>query len=840
MKKLLVVDGNSILNRAFYGVRMLTTHDGLCTNAVYGMITILTRHIEMSGPDACAIAFDRKAPTFRHKQYAGYKANRKGMPEELAQQLPYAKEAAALLGFRVLELDGYEADDILGTLASRARAAGVACDILTGDRDSLQLIDEPGQTRVLLATNQDTLVFDTAAFVEKYGVRPDQFVDVKALMGDASDNIPGVAGIGEKTALKLIAEYGSLDALYAALEEADLTKSVKTKLMQGRDSAILSRELAQICCEAPIEAEITDLAYTGMDRDGCRDLFEKLEFHALMKRFDLSPSDKAGGRKPLAACAVSIETLMALDPAQPAAVACLPEQEQVALCTGEALYSVPVREAGPLFADSARRLICWDWKTQRHLLADFGVDFAHCVHDVMLTAYVLDSADSYGIPRLVNRYLEEEYTEAIADVQYAAALYPLLDARLRENDEAKLMYEIELPTARVLADMEAFGFKVDCDGLRQFGEALTKCEAEFAERIYTLAGTTFNINSPKQLGEVLFDRLGLPAGKKTKTGYSTNAETLERLRPFHPIIEDILDYRQVAKLRATYVDGLLRVADEKSRVHTSFNQTGTATGRLSSLEPNLQNIPIRTALGRELRRFFVPENEDYVLLDADYSQIELRLLADISGDETMIGAFAGGEDIHTATACTVFGVEPEAVTLELRKRAKAVNFGIVYGIGDFSLAEDLGIPRAQAKRYIEDYLAAYPKIDAYLKDIVKTAYEQGYVTTIFGRRRYIPELAGQNKNLRSFGERVAMNSPIQGSAADIIKIAMVRVDERLRALGLDARLILQVHDELIVEAHRDCADEALAVLREEMENAVALKVPLDVDAKMGENWFACK
>ena len=840
MKKLLVVDGNIILNRAFYGVRMLTTHDGLCTNAVYGMITILLRHIEMSEPDACAIAFDRKAPTFRHKQYAGYKANRKGMPEELAVQLPYAKEAAALLGFRVLEMDGYEADDILGTLAARARTAGVACDILTGDRDALQLIDEAGQTRVLLATNQDTVVFDTAAFVEKYGVQPDQFVDVKALMGDASDNIPGVAGIGEKTALKLIAEYGSLDALYDGLEAAELTKSVKAKLSQGRESALLSRELAQICCEAPIEADLQEMAYGGMDREGCRVLFEKLEFHALMKRFDLAPSEHAHGRAPLTASPATAETILALDAALPLAVAFALEQEAVMVLADEALYAVPVQEAGALFADESRRFVCYDWKSQRHLLGEFGVDFAYCAHDVMLAAYVLDSSDSYGLPRLVNRYLAEDYSEAIVSVQYISALYAVLDAKLHDNGVAELMYAIELPAARVLADMEAFGFKVDCDGLREFGEALTRCEAEFAERIWMLAGRTFNINSPKQLGEVLFDDLGLPAGKKTKTGYSTNAETLERLRPFHPIIEDILDYRQVAKLRATYAEGLLRVADEKSRVHTSFNQTGTATGRLSSLEPNLQNIPIRTALGRELRRFFVPENEDYVLLDADYSQIELRLLADISGDETMIGAFAAGEDIHTATACTVFGVEPEAVTVELRKRAKAVNFGIVYGIGDFSLAEDLGISRAQAKRYIEDYLAAYPKIDAYLKNIIKTAYEQGYVTTIFGRRRFIPELAGQNKNLRSFGERVAMNSPIQGSAADIIKLAMVRVDARLRELGLDARLILQVHDELIVEARRDCADEALAVLQEEMEHAVALKVPLDVDAKMGESWFACK
>ncbi len=840
MKKLLVVDGNSILNRAFYGVRMLTTHDGLCTNAVYGMITILTRHLEMSQPDACAIAFDRKAPTFRHKQYAGYKANRKGMPEELAVQLPYAKEAATLLGFRTLELDGYEADDILGTMAARARLAGVHCDILTGDRDSLQLIDDAGGVRILLATNQDTLIFDETAFREKYGVRPEQFVDVKALMGYSSDNIPGVAGIGEKTALKLIAEHGSLDALYAGLEEAELTKSVKAKLVQGKESALLSRELATICCEAPIDVPLAEMAYAGMDRDGCRAFFEKLEFHALMKRFSLEPSEKADTRKPLSPIHTDAKTLLASSSAEALAVSLDAEAATVYFCTVDTLYAIPVHDAAVLLADSDRTLVCHDWKKLRHALAAFDVDFPHCAHDVMLAAYVLDSSDSYAMPRLVNRYLEEEYLESIGEAQYAAALYPILDRRLREADEAKLMYEIELPTARVLGDMERRGFKIDREGLRAFGEALARCEAEYTERIYTLAGKTFNLNSPKQLGEVLFEHLGLPAGKKTKTGYSTNAEVLERLRPFHPIVEDILDYRQVAKLRATYADGLLRVADEAGKVHTSFNQTGTATGRLSSVDPNLQNIPIRTALGREMRRFFVPTNENYLLLDADYSQIELRLLADISGDETMIGAFAGGIDIHTSTACTVFGVEPESVTLELRKRAKAVNFGIVYGIGDFSLAEDLGIPRAQAKRYIEDYLAAYPKIDAYLKNIIASAYEQGYVTTIFGRRRYIPELSGQNKNLRSFGERVAMNSPIQGSAADIIKIAMVRVDERLRACGLDAHLILQVHDELIVEAHRDCADEALAILREEMENAVALKVPLDVDAKMGESWFNCK
>ncbi|MBR7184536.1 MAG: DNA polymerase I [Clostridia bacterium] len=840
MKKLLVVDGNSILNRAFYGVRMLTTRDGLCTNAVYGMITILTRHLEMSQPDACAIAFDRKAPTFRHLQYAGYKANRKGMPEELAMQMPYAKQAAELLGFHCLEMDGYEADDILGTLARSAREAGVACDILTGDRDSLQLIDDAAGTRVLLATNQETVIYDAAAFYDKYGVRPDQFVDVKSLMGDASDNIPGVAGIGEKTALKLIAEYGSLDAIYAGLETADLTKSVKAKLEQGRESAMLSRKLARIFCTVPLEVELEKLAYGGMDREGCRKLFEELEFHALMKRFSLLTNASAGGRQPFAETAAEADTLLALDPALPLALSFDGDRDLLTFCAGERLYTIPAPAAAPIFADRSRSLICYDYKTLRHRLAAEEIDFSACAHDVMLAAYVLNSSDSYTIARLVNRYLEEEYNDAIGDAQYAAALYPILDARLRETGADTLMYSIEMPAARVLADMETRGFKIDRDGLRAFGEALVQCEADFAERIYTLAGTKFNINSPKQLGEVLFEQLGLPAGKKTKTGYSTNAEALDRLRPFHPIVDDILDYRQVAKLRSTYADGLLRDADAEGRVHTSFKQTGTATGRLSSTEPNLQNIPIRTSLGREMRRFFIPENENYLLLDADYSQIELRLLADISGDTAMIEAFANGEDIHTSTACKVFGVKPDDVTLELRKRAKAVNFGIVYGIGDYSLAQDLGISRAQAKRYIEDYLAAYPAIAAYLRNIVQEAYAQGYVTTVCGRRRYIPELSGQNKNLRSFGERVAMNSPIQGSAADIIKVAMIRVDERFRTLSLDAKLILQVHDELIVEAHRDCAEQALEVLREEMEHAVSLKVPLDVDAKMGETWFACK
>ena len=844
MKKLLVVDGNSIVNRAFYGIRLLTNNQGIYTNAVYGMVNIVTKQIERLAPDYCAIAFDVKAPTFRHGFYDSYKAGRHETPPELLSQIPYAKECMTALGATVLELAGYEADDILGTLSAMAEREGCESFVLTGDRDALQLISD--KTTVLLATNNDTVTFDRAAFTEKYGVTPEQFVDVKALMGDSSDNIPGVPGIGEKTAIKLISEFGTLDALYQAVPADTLTAGVNRKLEEGKESAFLSRKLAQIFREVPVVDGLDAVAYTGIDTAAAYTLFERLGFSAFIKRFGLEereedvpteqaeaaeiPSVAADEARLRAACAAASRVSVAFE--EDGAVFFDGETRLVSSLSDEALYAFLCDPS------VAERLICYDVKSIYKTLLDKGLSHAPIYHDVMLGAYVLDpSESSFDFSRVCYKYLGKN-----ADVPDAVLIYRLyeaIEAKIATNGQGNLLYEIEMPLASVLAEMEVLGCKVDVEGLFAYGKQLEELEDQYKERIYFHAGCEFNVNSPKQLGEVLFEKMMLPFAKKTKTGYSTNAEVLEKLRPYHPVIQDILDYRQVAKLRGTYTAALAQVADAEGRIHTTFKQTGTATGRLSSADPNLQNIPIRTELGRELRRFFIAK-DGYVLLDADYSQIELRLLADIAGDEHMREAFVSGEDIHTSTAAKVFGVSREEVTPELRKRAKAVNFGIVYGIGDFSLSGDLGISMRQAREYIDSYLASYPSVDRYLTEIKKSAYECGYVTTIFGRRRYIPELSGQNKTLRAFGERVAMNSPIQGTAADIIKIAMVKVNQRLRESGIDARLILQVHDELLVEARRDCADEALGILREEMENAVKLSVPLDVEVGMGDTWYEAK
>ena len=845
MKKLLVIDGNSIVNRAFYGIRLLTNNEGIYTNAVYGMVNIVSKQIERLAPDYCAVAFDVKAPTFRHEFYDSYKAGRHETPPELLSQFPYAKESMKALGATVLEMAGYEADDILGTLSAMAEKEGCEAYILTGDRDALQLISDT--TTVLLATNNDTVPFDRAAFEEKYGVAPEQFVDVKALMGDSSDNIPGVPGIGEKTAVKLISEFGSLDALYQNVPAASLTAGVNKKLEAGKDSAFMSRRLARIFREVPVVESLEGVAYGGIDRVAAYRLFEKLGFSAFIKRFELeateaepSPSEE-GTEQTAELVTVNVENLRAAISAADRVTLAL-EADGCVFFDGQRRMLADLSEAelDSLLCDVSitEKVICYDAKTFYKNLLKKGLSYAPFCHDVMLGAYVLDpSESSFDFSRICYKYLGKN--AEVPDAVLLYRLYECIEAKIAENGQHDLLYEIEMPLAAVLAEMEVRGCRVDTDGLVAYGKQLEELEDQYKERIYFHAGCEFNVNSPKQLGEVLFDRMMLPGAKKTKTGYSTNAEVLERLKPYHPIIQDILDYRQVAKLRGTYTDALVEVADGEGRIHTTFKQTGTATGRLSSTDPNLQNIPIRTELGRELRRFFIAK-EDYVLLDADYSQIELRLLADIAGDEHMCEAFVSGEDIHTATAAKVFGVEPEDVTVELRKRAKAVNFGIVYGIGDFSLSGDLGISRNQAREYIDSYLANYPSVDRYLNEIKKSAYDCGYVTTIFGRRRYIPELSGQNKTLRAFGERVAMNSPIQGTAADIIKIAMIKVNKRLRESGIDARLILQVHDELLVEAHRNCADEALGILREEMENAVKLSVPLDVEVGVGSSWYDAK
>ncbi len=848
MKKLLVIDGNSILNRAFYGVRPLTNSNGLPTNALFGMLNILLKQLSELSPDYAAIAFDLSAPTFRHKEYAEYKAGRHKMPDELAAQLPYSKELARALGFKVLELSGYEADDILGTVSRMARNEEVESYVLTGDRDSLQLIDE--QTYVLLATNNDTIKFDRERFFEKYGVQPESFIDVKALMGDSSDNIPGVPGIGEKTALKLIAEYENIDRVYENIETAPLGNSARQKMIDGKDSAYLSKWLVTINREAPVEVTLGELENKGFDREKLSALLLEFEFTSFLKRLGLGAFDvKKAPEEAEKADVITNKETKTLDLNGINALSGkkygfdIFENKAYFACENE-LYEVKfdnVSElAGALISAKPRLAVC-DVKRLCHEIST-EVFEALCEDDVSLAAYVLEpSRSAYGLTELSNVYLGGV---PVSDgAERASAIYTLagiLNERLSAVGQTELYKNTELPLAFVLADMEKTGFKLDTSALSEFLSELVETERGYAQRIYMLAGREFNINSPKQLGEVLFEELKIPAGKKTKTGYSTGAEILEKLKGDYPIVADILDYRAVMKLRSTYAEGLLRAADENGAVHTSFNQTTTVTGRLSSTEPNLQNIPVRTELGREMRRFFVAKDENHCLIDADYSQIELRLLAHIARDENMIGAFLSGEDIHTVTASQVFGVPIDKVSSAMRKRAKAVNFGIVYGIGEFSLAADIGVTRKEAGEYIKSYFAKYPSIKAYLEAVVVAAKELGYVETIFGRRRYVPELTSQKAMLRAFGERVAMNSPIQGSSADVIKMAMINVRRALKDEGLDARLILQVHDELIVESHKDCAERAAEILKNEMENVAELSVPLTVELKTADNWYECK
>ena len=834
MKKLLIVDGNSILNRAFYGIRPLKTKDGLFTNAIYGMVTILERHLQTYTPDYFAVAFDMRAKTFRHEFSESYKANRHGMPEELAVQLEPAKDCLRAMGALVLTKEGFEADDILGTMAAMAEKEDIMTYIVTGDRDSLQLITE--KTNVVLATNTEPLLFDTAAFVEKYGVQPSQFVDVKALMGDSSDNIPGVPGIGEKTALKLIAEYGDLDAIYDGLEEKKLAKGVLTKLAAGKDSAYDSRFLARIKCDVPMDITLADALYEGHKKEELSELFKKFEFFALMKKYalDEEKSEEEASWK-------IREENISWDPERYYAIAFDFDAGTAAVADGTDVYAISDIASLKDVLNGGYRFIVYDQKSALHALEAYGVTFGSCAEDVMLMGYIASLTDNdFSFEKLTQRLLSKTAGSLAEKAYLMGALYTVLCDELEKSKQTALYRDIEFPLCRVLYEIEKEGFTVDVAALKAFSEKLGEMQEEFASRIYMLAGEEFNINSPKQLGNILFEKLGFPHAKKTKSGYSTNAEVLEKLRPYHPIIGDILDFRQYGKLKSTYADGLANAADENGKVHTSFRQALTTTGRLSSTEPNLQNIPVKTELGREFRKFFVAGGEDYVLLDADYSQIELRLLAAISGDEAMTEAFLSGYDIHSATAMKIFGVSADEVTIDLRKRAKAVNFGIVYGMGDFSLAADLKISRMDAKNYIDGYLGAYPKVSEYLKTVVAEAKQNGFVTTLFGRRRYIPELSSSKKMEVAFGERVAMNSPIQGTAADIIKLAMVNIDRKLKEKGYDARLILQVHDELIIESHKDCATEVRELMQTEMENAVRLSVPLTVEIAEGASWYEAK
>ncbi len=832
-QKLLVLDGNSILNRAFYGIRNLSTSAGLPTNAVYGFMNILHKHMESVTPTHVACAFDTKTPTFRHEKYADYKGTRKGMPDELAMQLPYAKEAADVLGFPVLTCPGWEADDILGTLAKWGEERGMDVYLLTGDRDSLQLITDT--TKVILMKNGEDVLFDTGRFQDEYGIEPSQFIDVKALMGDSSDNIPGVAGIGEKTALKLISACGSLDILYGDITFGGSTTSVCKKLMAGREAAYLSRELAAIRRDAPLETDLDALVWRGVKADGLVNLCKTLEFSGMAKKFGVTDTNI-----PKKTAVLPPEKICTIDELPDMPLSLAVEGADVLLCDGDNLYRLVEPDKKEVLS---RAFVCHDLK---NLLRKTGMTDTPtgCIFDTMLAAYLLEPGKgNYPLEKILPLYDDDVAlpdTPAAGETAYVIwRLWQTVEPMLAETGMDKLLADIELPLAHVLASMEETGFRIDTEGVVRYAQKLAETEAELMSAIWMAAGHDFNLNSPKQLGEVLFEELELPAGKKTKTGYSTDAETLEKLRPYHPIIDHILSYRQISKLRGTYGEPLARLADENGRIHTQLNQTGTATGRLSSNDPNLQNIPVRMELGRELRKYFIA-GEDRVLVDADYSQIELRLMAHLSGDDTMLEAFRSGTDIHTKVASQVFYVPEVDVTPELRRRAKAVNFGIIYGIGEFSLSQDLHISRKQAAQYIENYLYTYPKVDRYLQNTIADAREKGYTTTMYARRRKIPELAAKNRVQQAFGERVAMNSPIQGSAADIIKIAMIRVYDALKEAGIDARLIMQVHDELIVEAAKDCAETAREILIREMENAAVLSIPLTAEAGVGESWYDAK
>ncbi len=834
MKKMLCVDGNSIINRAYYGIRNLSAHDGTPTNAIYGMINILYRHMTEIEPDYFVVAFDVHAPTFRHKMFSEYKAGRHATPPDLLAQFAPAKECIEAMGAHCVERTGYEADDILGTYSRICAENGIETYIVTGDKDSLQLIDD--NTTVLLATTGESVRYDRAAFRARYGVDPSQFVDMKALMGDSSDNIPGAAGIGEVTAGKLIAEYGSIDALYEDLEEKKLSAVTKSKLVASRDMVYLSQKLARIDRNVQFLPSLERLAYTGPDRKALYALFRRLDFTLLIKRFGLEDETDEGKvpelpdvvRADASALRVGVKYGCAIDP----------DNDEIYLSgDGKLTVTDGIRENRALLCGGAE-LVCYDLKEYCHRLEKYGMDFSSCKDDVMLMAYVcMGGTGDISLARLVSKYFCTEVVDSASEAYYVGELYKVLTDELEKTEQTKLYKSIELPLARVLYEMESEGFKVDTAQLAEFSKILGKAQDELSRKIYELAGEEFNINSPRQLGTILFEKMQLPTGKKTKSGYSTSAEVLEALRPFSPIIDFILEYRVTGKLKSAYADGLIAAADKNGRVHTRFRQALTATGRLSSTEPNLQNIPIKTELGRQFRKFFIPTDESRVLIDADYSQIELRLLCALSGDENMREAFLSGFDIHSSTAMKIFGVPKDEVTIEMRKKAKAINFGIMYGMGEFSLAEDMHTTRKQAGEYIKNYLQSYPKVKEYLSGVVEQAKKDGYVTTLFGRRRYIPELASNRRNEVAFGERVAMNSPIQGTAADIIKLAMVAVDRRLKEEKLDARLLLQVHDELIVEASKSCADKAAEILKHEMEHAVELSVPLTVEISQGQSWY---
>ena len=840
--KLLILDGNSVINRAFFGVKPLTTREGLFTHAIYGFLNILDRMEKEEQPDAVCVAFDLHGPTFRHLQYDGYKATRHGMPEELAMQMPVMKDVLRAMNIPIYECQGWEADDVIGTIGRICSNNDWECVIVTGDRDSLQLIDQnvhvklviskPGQTTATLYTEEK--------FREEYGFEPKKMVDLKALMGDTSDNIPGVAGVGPKTATELLMKFGSLDGVYENISDPSIRPKLREKLETGKDNAYLSYDLATILCEAPIDFAPMDAVIRPYNKPELYALFQKLEFVKLIDKYGLRGAAAERPQKENK----KLEALPKRDtlPEKPEKCAVYLAADGslgVAWEKGVCVLTPMEAQMGVCFGDG---LLLHDSKATMHRLDEMGITYGAVAFDTALAAYDLNPSQSdYPVSKLAINFLSLSVDDgdAAACAEALWHLRPALEEELEKNGMQKLYFDMELPLCAVLYRMERRGIAIDRQQLQQFGQMLSQRIADCEALIYGYSEEKFNINSTKQLGELLFEKLGLPPIKKTKTGYSTNAEVLEKLKSKHPIIPAIMDYRGLTKLKSTYADGLMAVIGEDGRIRTTFQNLVTATGRLSSTDPNLQNIPVRTDLGAEIRKMFIPK-AGHVLVDADYSQIELRVLAHIADDKVMQDAFISGMDVHTVTAAQVFGVAPENVTALQRRHAKAVNFGIVYGISEFSLAEDIGLSRWEAKDYIDSYLAHYSGVRAYMKDVVEKARESGYTATMYGRKRYIPELTASNFNIRSGAERIALNTPIQGTAADLIKLAMIRVDEALREKFPEAKLILQVHDELIVECPEAIAEDVAALVSREMEGVAELSVPLTAEAKVGKSWYDAK
>ena len=842
--KLMILDGNSVINRAFYGVKPLTNREGLYTNAIFGFLGILDRMEKEEQPEAVCVAFDLHGPTFRHLKYDGYKATRHGMPEELAQQMPVMKDVLRAMNIPIYECQGWEADDVIGTVGKICSNNGWECVVVTGDRDSLQLIDENVHIKLVITKAGQTTgtLYTREKFREEYGFEPKKLIDLKALMGDSSDNIPGVAGVGQKTASELLQKFGSLDGVYENLDDPSVRPKLREKLEAGKDSAYLSYDLATIVSEAPIDFEPKDAIIQPYDRPKLYQLFQKLEFVRLIDKYGLRGAEL---EMPAPKQEKKLQDLPRVDtlpePETPCAVYTAPDGSlgvawEQGVCV---LTPLEVQMGASL---SWNGMICHDMKATMHTLAEMGVPFGSFGFDTALAAYDLNPSQSdYPVSKLATNYLgvSVEDADAAACAQALWQLKPVLEQELKQQGMEGLYYDMELPLCPVLYRMEREGVAIDREQLSAFGEMLASRIDDCEKLIFSYSEEPFNIQSTKQLGELLFDKLGLPPVKKTKTGYSTNADVLEKLKNKHPIIPAIMDYRMLTKLKSTYADGLMKVICDDGRIRTTFQNLVTATGRLSSTEPNLQNIPVRTDLGAEIRKMFVPR-EGCVLVDADYSQIELRVLAHIAGDKVMQDAFKSGMDIHTVTASQVFGVAPEQVTSLQRRHAKAVNFGIVYGISEFSLAEDIGVSRYEAKDYIDSYLNHYAGVRQYMKQVVMDARDRGYTKTLYGRKRYIPELKASNFNIRQGAERIALNTPIQGTAADLIKLAMIRVDSALGKHFPEAKLLLQVHDELIVECPEGIAPQVAQLVSREMEQVAQLEVPLTAEAKIGKSWYDAK